>query len=167
MRNRLTSLLTFLRYFNGGVLGGTHGSEEDQSNFRRILDGSFDGKTLEMLVAHPHSQMAKLQPQHVLALRLYTSSSYSRVNDPLRKTPPERPHPFAATTWYCDQGIKMLRAVAAQRDDAHVSNIDTGHVPCNLAADALRHARVLEYEGRLVVSANCHGPSTESVHEAD
>ena len=33
--------------------------------------------------------MAKLKLHHVLALRIYTSSSYSKINDPLRKTPPQ------------------------------------------------------------------------------
>ena len=69
---------------------GAHGTAEDKFNLSRALDGSFDGKTLEMLVAHQHAQLAKLEVHHVLALRLYTTSSFSRVNDPLRKTPPQR-----------------------------------------------------------------------------
>ena len=67
-----------------------HGSAEDKYNLARVLDGSFDGKTLEMLLAHRDAHMAKLEVQHVLALRLYTTSSFCRVNDPLRKTPPDR-----------------------------------------------------------------------------
>ena len=55
----------------------------------------------------------------MLALRLYTTDSYSRVNDPLRQDPPERPHPFAATTYFISEGIKMLRAVAASLPNAH------------------------------------------------
>eukprot|EP01047_Picozoa_sp_COSAG01_P008576 COSAG01_NODE_339_length_18653_cov_21.648378_14_plen_1072_part_00 len=102
----------------------THGSAEDMSNLRRVLGGTFhDQQTLESLVAHAHAKKARLEPQHVLALRLYTTSSYSQINNPLRKTPPQRPHPFAATTWYCDEGIKMLRAVAAQRSDAHTMQV--------------------------------------------
>ena len=101
----------------------THGSDEDKSNFRRIFGGTFDGKTLEELVAHPQAKMAKLETAHVLALRLYTSSSYAAVNDPLRKDPPQRPHPFAATTYFIDQGIKMLRAVAASLPDAHTIRV--------------------------------------------
>ena len=76
-------------------------------------------KTLEELMAHPHAQMAKLGRHHILALRLYTTDSYSKINDPLRKDPPERPHPFAATTFFISEGIKMLRAVAANLPDAH------------------------------------------------
>ena len=70
-------------------------------------------------MAHPHAQMAKLGRHHILALRLYTTDSYSKINDPLRKDPPERPHPFAATTFFISEGIKMLRAVAANLPDAH------------------------------------------------
>ena len=78
-----------------------HGRAEDKLNLSRVLDGSFDGKTLEMLVAHQHAQMAKLEVHHVLALRLYTTSSFSRVNDPLRKTPPQRCAPRLKISVHC------------------------------------------------------------------
>ena len=102
----------------------SHGSSKDQQNLRQILAGSYVDdagycRTLEELMAHPHAKMAKLERQHVLALRLYTTDSYSRVNDPLRQDPPERPHPFAATTYFISEGIKMLRAVAASLPNAH------------------------------------------------
>ena len=74
-------------------------------------------------MAHPHAQMAKLGRHHILALRLYTTDSYSKINDPLRKDPPDRPHPFAATTFFISEGIKMLRAVAAQMPDAYTERI--------------------------------------------
>ena len=48
----------------------------------------------------------------------YTTSSYSRINDPLRAEPPVRPPPFAATTFFISEGVKKLRAVAAELDDA-------------------------------------------------
>jgi hypothetical protein len=67
--------------------------------------------------------MARLKAHHVLALRLYTTSSYSQINNPLRQDPPQRPHPFAATTYFIDKGIKMLRAVAASLPDAHTSQV--------------------------------------------
>ena len=74
-------------------------------------------------MAHPHAQMAKLSRHHILALRLYTTSSFCKINDPLRKDPPDRPHPFAATTFFISEGIKMLRAVAAQMPDAYTERI--------------------------------------------
>ena len=58
----------------------TLGSGKDRQNLRRILDGSYvddagGTKTLEELMAHPHAQMAKLGRHHILALRLYTTST--------------------------------------------------------------------------------------------
>jgi hypothetical protein len=96
----------------------------DKANLADILAGNYidsDGKTksLDDLMLHPHVQMAKLERHHVLALRLYTTESYRKINDPLRSDPPVRPHPFAATTYFVSEGIKKLRAVSAQLPDAH------------------------------------------------
>jgi predicted transcriptional regulator len=96
------------------------GSQADQENLRQILEGTLDdGKTLAALVEHPHAKTARLKRHHVLALRMYTTQSYGRINDPLRQDPPMQPHPFAATTYFISEGIKKLRAVAAERPDAH------------------------------------------------
>ena len=76
-------------------------------------------KTLEGLVEHPDARTARLQRHHVLALRLYTTQSYGRINNPLRQDPPTRPHPFAATTYFISEAIKKMRAVAAERPDAY------------------------------------------------
>jgi hypothetical protein len=98
----------------------TSGSDADKENLRKVLEGAFDdGKTLEALVQHPHAKTARLQRHHVLALRMYTTQSYSRINDPMRQSPPARPHPFAATTYFISEAIKKMRAVAAGRPDAH------------------------------------------------
>ena len=104
------------------------GGADDKENLRCVLGGIqragwTAGQSLDALVAHPHAQMAKLQTHHVLALRLYTTSSYCRVNDPLRCVPPLRPHPFAATTFFIDQAIKLMRAVAASLPDAHETRV--------------------------------------------
>ena len=101
-----------------------HGEAGDRDNLRQIVQGVFvdsDGKskTLDELVTHPHAKTAQLLRHHVLALRLYTTSSFARVNDPLRRDPPQQPHPFAATTFFIDEGIRKLRVVAANRPDAH------------------------------------------------
>ena len=100
----------------------------DQDNLARILAGTFrddagETKSLEELMAHPHAQMAKLGRHHILALRLYTTNSFSKINDPLRQDPPLRPHPFAATTYFISDGIKKLRAVAANLPDAYTERI--------------------------------------------
>jgi hypothetical protein len=104
------------------------GTAEDKENLRCALNGSkklgwSSGISLEELATHPHATMAKLKEHHILALRLYTTSSYSQINNPLRKDPPQRPHPFAATTYFIDKGIKMLRAVAASLPDAHTTQV--------------------------------------------
>ena len=83
--------------------------------------GWSSGVSLDALLEHPSAKVAKLKRHHILALRLYTTSSYCRINDPLRKDPPQRPHPFAATTFSVDKGIKMLRAVAAKLPNAHAA----------------------------------------------
>ena len=119
----------------------TRGRAEDKENLRKTLSASWgDGRTLEQLAAHPNARTAKLQPEHVLALRMYSTSSYACVNDPLRKEPPERPHPFAATTYWINEGIRLLKAVAAQRDDAHTARtLWRGMKDLGLTLDFLQH----------------------------
>jgi hypothetical protein len=106
-----------------------HGTAEDQANYRCVLAGTrlpgwaCPGVSVDSLLAHSSAQTAKLGRHHIIALRLYTTSSYSRINDPLRADPPQRPHPFAATTYFISDGIRLLRAVAATRPDAYVERI--------------------------------------------
>ena len=90
--------------------------------------------TLDDFVKMPQARDAGLEKAHVLALRLYTSNSYSCINGPLRKVADIRaaekkqmeedqkfgrpvqspkllaPHPFAATTYYISDALKKLRA---------------------------------------------------------
>ena len=84
-----------------------------------FLDSKGECKNLEELVAHPHAITAKLKRRHVLSLRLYSTSTFASINGPMREEPPQQPHPFAATTYFINEGIKMLRAVAASLPDAH------------------------------------------------
>eukprot|EP01043_Picozoa_sp_COSAG02_P010664 COSAG02_NODE_380_length_23483_cov_8.034382_2_plen_777_part_00 len=106
-----------------------HGTAEDQANYRCVLAGTrlpgwaCPGVSVDSLLAHSSAQTAKLGRHHIIALRLYTTSSYSRINDPLRADPPQRPHPFAATTYFISDGIRLLRAVAATCADAYVERI--------------------------------------------
>ena len=85
--------------------------------------GWASGISLDVLLTHQNATTAKLKGHHILALRIYTTSSYSRINDPLRQDPPQRPHPFAATTFFIDKAIKMLRAVAASLPNAHTLQV--------------------------------------------
>ena len=90
-----------------------HGTQKDKDNFRKVRDGLFeDGRTLNGLLQHPNAKLAKgLGRHHILALRLYTTRSYKRINEPMRENPPQKPHPFAATTYFITEGIKLLQAV--------------------------------------------------------
>ena len=58
----------------------------------------------------------------MIALRAYTSSSYTCFNRPFRKK--QRPHPFAMTVYYAAEGLRLLRAVAAQVRE-YVSTVRT------------------------------------------
>lgn len=99
-----------------------YGTAEDKINLDHVLKGSLktkDGKvdwtctggksaTLDALLATDQAKRAKLERHHVLALRLYSTSSYKSINDPLRQKPPPEMHPFAATTLFIRDGIKKL-----------------------------------------------------------
>lgn len=110
-----------------------NGTEEDKANLNGILDGTYrtnhgdaspeelaaQSKTVEELMQTDEVKSSGMQLVHVLALRLYTTSTYASVNAPMRTTPPTKPHPFAVTAYYISQGIKMLRSVAGELPGAH------------------------------------------------
>ena len=73
------------------------------------------GQTLEYFVEHAKAKKAKLILEHVLALRLYTTAAYRSINAPLRAG---ELHPFPVTVGYLADGIKRLRAVNADEEDA-------------------------------------------------
>lgn len=100
-----------------------NGKEEDKDNLKHVLAGTYrkdwgrsvaESVALEELLTSEQAKTAKLAYHHVLALRLYTTSSYRQINDPLREDPPPKLHPFAATTYFIQEGIKKLRAVDAK-----------------------------------------------------
>lgn len=106
-----------------------NGTEEDSQNIRTLLDGTYkhppngDGSpltpdeirgqsiTMEELMACDAVQDAGLELHHVLALRLYTTSTYRSINNPMRQSPPVLPHPFAATLYYISDALSKLREV--------------------------------------------------------
>lgn len=112
-----------------------HGSDDDKMNLRCLLDGTYvnppheDGtdptpleiaarsQTIETLMTMHQVTTAKLEAAHVLALRLYTTTSHKSINAPLRDT--GSTHPLAATTYYISEGLKKLRAVEASSPDAN------------------------------------------------
>jgi hypothetical protein len=71
-----------------------------------------EGKTLDDFLKHPNATKAELEKAHVLALRLYTSNSYTRLNTPFRWPAADgSPHPYAATVFWIWDAIRKLRAV--------------------------------------------------------
>ena len=88
-------------------------SEKEYPNGTR--DQGRNGVTLQHFLDHEICQKAGLRREHVIALRLYTTVVYKYINAPLRNQKLYRDdrHPLAAVVFYIFQGIKMLRACAA------------------------------------------------------
>ena len=85
---------------------------------RMRADGS--GKKLEDFAADESAQKANLSLSHVLALRLYTTAAFKRINEPLRNLVSDtgdpklkQPHPLPCTVYLISDGLKLLRAVNA------------------------------------------------------
>jgi hypothetical protein len=79
-------------------------------------DEGHGGMKLEHFRQRPDAVKAELELPHIAALRIYTSNAYKRINDPLRNG--EKPHPFAATTYFLSEALKKLRVVNAQGAEA-------------------------------------------------
>jgi hypothetical protein len=95
-------------------------TNEDRDNYQCVLAGTANinadppwqsAVTVAELLAHPSSQAAKLKDHHIVALRMYTSSSYFLINRPLRER--VQPHPYSATVFFLNEAIKQLRSVGA------------------------------------------------------
>ena len=119
-----------------------HGTAEDNINLKTLMAGTYqhppngDGSpltpedirgqsmTLDELMQNSNVQDAGLERHHVLALRLYTTSTYRTINNPMRQSPPTLPHPVAATMYYISDALSKLREVqgkdAAQRNETLV-----------------------------------------------
>ena len=108
---------------------GEHCDEQDRERFAYVFgkmaslleqdngvkrDVGNEGKTLSDFLNHADARKAKLTTAHVLALRLYTSNSYWRINKSLRDGCTEdNPHPYAATVYFIHDGILKLRLTRA------------------------------------------------------
>eukprot|EP00300_Choanocystis_sp_HF-7_P007672 c15439_g1_i1.p1 GENE.c15439_g1_i1~~c15439_g1_i1.p1 ORF type:complete len:700 (-),score=179.60 c15439_g1_i1:132-2231(-) len=120
-----------------------NGSDEDKQNLHYILyekaraeevvgnDGSRvwrdqnnEGRTIDDFTSMPQARTAELYQCEVLALRLYTSSTFRIINNSLRKRAGQPdvsswaadPHPLAATTFFIYTALKKLRAVSLSRE---------------------------------------------------
>ena len=78
------------------------------------FDKGHHGMKLDDFVSHPIAQAAGLKRQHVLALRLYSSSVYRSINKALHDgCTVERPHPYPAVVAQLTEAIRKLRSSAA------------------------------------------------------
>ena len=86
--------------FNYIVYEGT--SEKKYPNGIRD-EGRKPGTRLTYFVSHPKANKAGLSPAHVVALRMYTTSIYKYMNNPLRDRNRRKKNiacPLPVTTWY-------------------------------------------------------------------
>jgi hypothetical protein len=91
--------------------------QEEMAPYGKVTrDEGHNGMKLVHFRQCPDAVKAELELAHIAALRIYTSNAYKRINDPLRNG--ERPHPFAATTYFLSEALKKLRAVNAQGTEA-------------------------------------------------
>lgn len=95
--------------------GNYHGGELKKDDY----DHGHHGMKLGDFVSHKHSRKCNLTEANVLAVRMYTTSSYGKLNNPLRSkcADPSFHHPFKMTVYYLDEGLKLLRTVAAQKEE--------------------------------------------------
>ena len=95
----------------------------DRAFANGVRDQGRNGERLIDFVKHPHSKQSGLSEAHVLALRLYTSAAYESLNNPLRDQTRSAPHPFPITINLITEGLKRLRSIGADDDDAHTTRV--------------------------------------------
>ncbi len=79
-----------------------------------VRDKGNTGKSLEFFVKHEIATNAKLKDAEVVALRLYTTSAFSRINNPLRdlsRISSGQSHPLPATVWLIASAIKKVKPI--------------------------------------------------------
>jgi hypothetical protein len=117
------------RYVLHGA-AGTSAKLFSNSPFPRDSDGgglradrkraSGEGMRLADFCAAPESRLARLDPAHVAALRIYTTAAFTAINRPLRDQRRVQPHPLPTTVLFISEGISRLRAVGAAEEGANV-----------------------------------------------
>ena len=97
------------------VLYEAAGSSSKKFN-NGVRDVGRNGERLADFCNHESARKAELNEAHVLALRLYTTSCYRSLNEPLRDQERTHPHPFPCTIFFLTDAIKRLRAVYTSGD---------------------------------------------------
>ena len=83
-----------------------------------VRDVGRNGERFIDFVNHPNAKRAHLKAAHVLALRLYTTAAFRSLNTPLRDMNRTAAHPFSATVFFLTDGIRRLRAIGADAEEA-------------------------------------------------
>jgi hypothetical protein len=91
--------------------GTYHGGKLEKGDY----DHGHRGMKLGEFVSHKHSRLSELSEANVLGVRIYTTSSYANLNNPLRKQ--RLPHPFKKSVYHLDEGLRKLRTVAANKKE--------------------------------------------------
>ena len=106
-----------------------HETSSEKQYPNGIRDEGRPPTNLEDFMKMPQAIKAKLSRSQVIALRLYTTSIYSYVNEPLRnnklyRTFPDQPnqptHPLSAVVWYIFTGLKQLREVVDMKQGERI-----------------------------------------------
>ena len=85
-----------------------------------IRDHGNSGKRLADFANHKIAKQYRLREEHVAALRIYTTSAFSYINNPLRMNNSggdkgdTKSHPYPVTVSFIDDAIKLLRASTAK-----------------------------------------------------
>jgi hypothetical protein len=119
-----------------------HGTEEDKANWRyvvegiagdpewipehikalgHVLDTGREGWTLEHFLESQASKKAGLKKEHVIALRLYSSSSFGLFNKGMREK--TTPHPIRVSVYMLNDALKKLRKVAATENPSEYNKV--------------------------------------------
>ena len=90
------------------------------------------------------AKKAKLKKEHVLALRLYSSNSYDRINKPLRdvltrEPTDDTPHPYPATTFYVREAVLKLRACLDEKEFKIPKTFYRGMANMTVMGDFIEH----------------------------
>jgi hypothetical protein len=86
-----------------------------------LRDKGHAGMRLKDFMKHEHAVTAELDDAELVALRLYTTSAFQQINNPLRDQERIRrgePHPLPVTVMLITEGIKKLRAIDAHNEKA-------------------------------------------------
>ncbi len=81
-----------------------------------LRDKGHEGMRLQDFVRHEHAVTAGLTEAEVVSLRLYTTSAFQQINNPMRdqeRISRGEAHPLPVTVMHIAKGIKKLRAFEA------------------------------------------------------